>query len=319
MATDEQLRSAFRVLGRSVEAQVPMPPSAAAGRAPRPARRRARLLVPLFSAGAVAALTAGVVVLAGGPSRGPGEVVVTGPPATGASTGPVVPTPSPSVDVTQAVPTSPAAGPSSPRTSRTQAPSGALTAPTAPTRVEAVADGPTTVVTWAPPASGAGTVTGYLVEALDPSGQVVTSPRVGPDARRHEFASLAAGEYRLRVSALSAAGTGPAATSGTVSVRTAPPAAPIQAPPVPVGKGQVVVAWDKTSADKTGNSPLTGHRVVVYDGSGTELKTVDVPGGDGQFVILTLDVGATYRFRIVAVNAYGGSPPGPLSDPVTVT
>ena len=318
MASDEQLRTAFRILGRATEEQVPLPPSPVAPDGPAVGGPpRARRLVPLLSAGAVAALTVGVVVLADRPSDGPGEVVVTRPPASAPPTVPVDVTSGPSLGPGP-VPTTGAAAASSTRTPVSGGTSAVAGSLTAPTEVKAMADGPQAVVTWSVPVSGAGRVTGYLIEALDAGGKVVDGPRVGPDLRRYVFPSLAAGEYRVRVSVLSSGGTGPGATSGQVSVRTAPQVAPVQAPPVAVGGGRVVVAWYEPAADAMGNSPLTGYRVFAYDAAGSEVKTLDVAAGD-QYVIVPLEVGGTYRFRIVAVNAFGGSPLSPFSDPVTVT
>ena len=80
----------------------------------------------------------------------------------------------------------------------------------------------------------------------------------------------------------------------------------------------MLVSWDPVPADQAGNTPVTGYGVHVYDVAGTEVRAVGA-ASDATSLRVELTAGVTYRFRVVSLNAYGGSPFSVMSAPVTAT
>lgn len=128
---------------------------------------------------------------------------------TGTASATSSPSPTPSPSATSSP--SPTSSPSSTPT---------LTVPGAPTNVVATAGAKRTVdVTWTAPTSNGGSViTSYAVTAIRSDGLRSTMNVSSTSARF----SLNPGTYTFTVAAVNGVGTGPAASSGTVSVKQAP-------------------------------------------------------------------------------------------------
>ena len=195
----------------------------------------------------------------------------------------------------------------------TPTPAPALTAPTA---VQATRDpgGTQVALSWQPPSTDGGSpVTGYRVarDGTDTTGGGAYSTVLPATARSFGFSLLSAtSAYRLTVQAITAAGTGPAATvtSPARTVLTAPSAPTAVTLARDTTGTKVTINWQPPQTD--GGSAVTGYR-VTRDGT-------DTTGGGGYstvvaatartFTMTLLQPGMAYTLRVSAVNAVGTGP-----------
>ncbi|HEY1616948.1 MAG TPA: fibronectin type III domain-containing protein, partial [Streptosporangiaceae bacterium] len=171
--------------------------------------------------------------------------------------------------------------------------------PRAPRSVTAAAGFRQASVTWwAPSADGGDPVTGYVVSATPGSARV----RVAADARSAALTGLRDGRaYRLRVAAVTAAGTGPASTSAPLTPRTTVPGPPIGVTAAPASSG-VEVSWQPPASN--GGSSVSSYVIEV---TGTTRK-ISVRAAARSVVVTGLKKGTSYGFRVAARNPRGTGP-----------
>jgi hypothetical protein len=192
----------------------------------------------------------------------------------------------------------------------------AATAPTAPTVGTATAGNGTATVTWTPPADdGGAAISGYSIAAVDGAGATVGTATAAGTATSGTVTGLTNGtSYRLKVTATNSVGTGPdSALSNPVTPATVSGAPTIGTAASGVTSDTVVsatAAW--TAPTSNGGSPVTGYRVTADRYSGLTLVSsalwpATLPAGATSLKWTGLASGATYKFRVRAVNAVGTS------------
>ena len=177
-------------------------------------------------------------------------------------------------------------------------------APTAPTGVAASPRATAAVVTWTAPSSNNGsaiidyTIARYRGVVAEAS-EVVAAP-----ATSRTVSGLVPGvTYTFVVSARNALGSSPRSAASNAATVGAP-----TAPTVVVGRSDTttsaVVTWVASSSN---GSAITGYRVIPYRGT-TALTPRVVTGTATTRRVTGLVAGATYTFRVEALNKWGTSP-----------
>ncbi len=176
------------------------------------------------------------------------------------------------------------------------------TTPGAPIGVTATAGNGSILVSWNKPSDGGSNIISYTATA-EPGGATCTA--LAPDTTCGITGLTAGTEYTVTVTALNAAGAGPASSTGLSSVAT-----PYTTPGAPTGldtfvnaqtTGQVSLSWNTPSSD--GSSPVTGYLVEYHDGDATWefLATTN----SNSYTTTSLLMATTYYFRVTAENAAG--------------
>ncbi|MCU1551315.1 MAG: hypothetical protein JWR36_1875 [Glaciihabitans sp.] len=173
-----------------------------------------------------------------------------------------------------------------------------ITAPTAPTGVNATAANASASVSFSPPASNGGApITSYRVTAT-PGGATATGGS-SPIA----IGGLTNGtSYTFAVTATNSAGTGPASSASNSVTPASIPDAP-GAPTTVPGDGQVALSW---VAPASNGSAITGY-IVHYSVSGAADWQPVAPGVGTAVTVTSLTNGTSYDFQVAAVNALGAS------------
>lgn len=188
-------------------------------------------------------------------------------------------------------------------------PNGTASVPGAPTGANATPGNGQATVSWtAPTSNGGSAITGYRVTPY--AGSTPLPERTfDASATTRAITGLTNNVgYSFRVQAVNAVGPGPQSAPTAVVVPVAgTPGAPGRPKIDNVSGTSVTLAWSPAT---TGGSPITGHAITAYIG-GTAQKTVTYPSGARTQTISGLTAGATYTFRVRAINAVG---PGAFSD-----
>src|SRR6266566_3160887 len=174
----------------------------------------------------------------------------------------------------------------------------------APQNVTATAGNAQATVSWQTPSSDGGSaITGYTVTPyIGATAQPATN--VSGTTLSTTISGLTNGTtYTFAVAATTVVGTGPAATSPTVTPVTVP-SAPQNVSAV-AGNAQATVSWQAPSS--TGGSPITGYVVTTFIGTAQQSKTT-VDAATNSTTITGLTNGTTYSFSVVATNAAGTGP-----------
>jgi Fibronectin type III domain len=200
------------------------------------------------------------------------------------------------------------------------------TVPGAPSLRTASAGVRAVTASWSGPATAGGyPVTGYTVTATNRVSGVATSTRVAGGARSATVSGLTNNTgYRLTVAATNVVGTGPSSSSSAV-VTTARPAeaSHIGKASKGVRTDSVVSATATWSAPKvTGGTPVRGYLVTAYRFKGANLVgkktwTSTLAPTSTRLRFRGLVSGATYRFKVRAVNLAGTSAFSTFSNRVT--
>ncbi len=198
-----------------------------------------------------------------------------------------------SVTATNAAGTSPASAPSAAVTPSAPAPPGP------PFVTEVLARDGEAEVIWSPPPAGAGTVTGYLLEAT-PGG---ASAEAGGDVTRAILPGLSNGTaYRITVTARNGNGAGPpSAPSATVVPEPGRlPLSPMVTSVVALNQ-RADVQW---VAPPDGGATITGYTVRASPGG----QVVRVPAGTTVASVTGLANGTATTLSVTASNSAGEGP-----------
>ena len=195
-----------------------------------------------------------------------------------------------------------------------------MTIPGAPAIVSATPGNASVALAWrAPGSNGGGAISNYIIEyKVDgPSVTWTRFPRVASSATTATVTSLTNGtSYLFRVTAVNAAGIGPASN-------TSDPVMPVTVPTV--AYGVVAVGGDK-QARLTWNAPASNGGLAVIDyvvevrAAGAAVWTTFADGVSAatSATVTGLTNGVTYTFRVTAKNSFGSSAASAESVPVVV-
>ena len=160
-----------------------------------------------------------------------------------------------------------------------------------------------------------GNLAGYHVERADSSGGPFARLTDAPlDASAFTDVTATPGvTYRYRVVAVDYHGTqGTAATAtATRPAGASAPAQPTDLAAVAAGHGRVELTWVDNAASET------GYRVERSAGSGAYATIVMLPADATEYADTNAAGATAYRYRVVAFNAAGDSPPSNPADATT--
>ena len=195
-----------------------------------------------------------------------------------------------------------------------------MTIPGAPAIVSATPGNASVALAWrAPGSNGGGAISNYIIEyKVDgPSVTWTRFPRVASDATTATVTGLTNGtNYLLRVTAVNAAGIGPASN-------TSDPVMPVTVPTVAFGvvavggDKQAAITWSAPASN--GGLPIIDY-VVEVRAAGSAVWTTFADGVSAatSATVTGLTNGVTYTFRVTAKNSFGSSAASAESIPVVV-
>lgn len=181
------------------------------------------------------------------------------------------------------------------------------TPPTAPTNVDAVPYSGYFDLTWTVPDGGGLTITDYAIQYSDNNGATWTLLNDGVSTNNYALVNgLTVGStYIFQVAAISAGGQGDWSVPSDPAVFGTVPAQ-VGTPSVAASNGAVTVSWSAPAA----NGYAISDYVVEYrdTSTGTWYAFGDGISATTSTVVTGLTVGATYVFRVSAVNQLGTGP-----------
>ncbi|MEU8168692.1 fibronectin type III domain-containing protein [Micromonospora sp. NPDC049004] len=186
-------------------------------------------------------------------------------------------------------------------------------APGTPATPTAVAGITSATVSWTAPASNGSPITTYLITPIRDG---VTQPTLTFDASTtsRTLTGLTAGSsYAFRVTAVNAYGTGAASPASAAVVPYTLPGAPTITS-VTAGTTAATLSW---TTPANGGSPITGYTVTPYL-NGVAQTPQTFTGTATTQTVTGLTGGATYTFRVAAINAAGTGGQSAASAAVTV-
>ena len=169
------------------------------------------------------------------------------------------------------------------------------------------------LVSWDPPDNGGSSITGYRVQWKGPGQEYnETDRQVTVTSPRHQISGLTEGaEYTVKIVAVNAVGSGPAAEASAVVAE--PPGTP-RSPAVVAHNTTLEVSWEAPS--EAGGSAITEYHVLwkgpgqKFDDSRCSFRRITIPAGETlQALIGPLSNGTAYGIRVVAVNESGPGAP----------
>lgn len=178
-----------------------------------------------------------------------------------------------------------------------------FTTPGAPTSVSGVrGDGSVTLSWTAPSSNGGSAVTDYLVEFASGGAYSTFSDGTSTNTSATVTGLTNGTAYTFRVSAINAAGTGPASTASSAVTPLSVPSVP-QSLSATASNQTVVLNWSAPSS--TGGSPITDY-VAEYSTTGTSGWVAFGTTSSVRSETATgLTNGTLYYFRVSAVNTVG--------------
>ena len=184
--------------------------------------------------------------------------------------------------------------------------------PGAPTGLSATAVGSSRIrLTWrAAPGGSGGAVSGYRIEvsANGVSGWSTLVANSRSTATTYTHPGLAPGTTRYyRVSAISAAGTGPASNVDGATTLTTVPGQPRNLRATP-GRGLINLSW--TAPAGSGGSAITGYSIESSSDGGVSWTVVEANTRTTttSYTHGNLPPGATRHYRVAAINSRGRGP-----------
>jgi hypothetical protein len=185
--------------------------------------------------------------------------------------------------------------------------------PSAPPTASTTPGNGQATVSWTAPANNGAAITGYTVTPY--IGTTAQSPRLfASTATSQAITGLTNGTtYTFTVAAVNSRGTGPATTTGSVVVGV--PTAPALVTATG-GSGQATVTWSAPASNN--GSAITGY-VMTPIKNGVAQTPISYSASPLSRTITGLTPGASYTFRVAAINARGSSPLSAMSNAVNVT
>ena len=190
--------------------------------------------------------------------------------------------------------------------------SGAATVPAAPQRLAATAGSASVSLSWSAPVSdGGAAITGYNVyRGTISGGESATPVATNVSALSFTNTGLTNGTtYYYQVAAINSAGLSPRSSQAFATpqiVQATVPTAPTGVAAVG-GSSSVALSWSTPASN--GGSPITGYNLYRGTTAGAESATpVATNVKATSFTDTGLTNGATYYYKVAAVNAVGTSP-----------
>jgi hypothetical protein len=182
--------------------------------------------------------------------------------------------------------------------------------PTAPSNVTATPGVGSADLSWTAPSSDGGSaITGYTVTLIPPAPSAV----VTITATTASVTGLDNGQtYTFTVAAFNANGTGPASSSGPVTILGGVPGAPTNVVAI-AGDQAATLSW--TAPASSGGSLVSGYVVAIATPAGLSPQVSF--SGPTSAVVTSLANGTPYTFTVAAVNAFGTGPASLPSAAVT--
>jgi hypothetical protein len=198
----------------------------------------------------------------------------------------------------------------------------AASVPDAPTNVIAVGGIGQATVSWTAPADNGSPITGYVVTPY--MGSHALAPRTfNSPATTQQITGLRfPRRYGFKVTAVSIVGKGPQSVMSNIVALPDVPRPPTDVT-ARAANAKARVAWAEPT---NGGSPITGYVVTPYIGDVPQVPQAFGPSPTVATVV-GLTNGATYTFRVAAVNAVGTGPqsspsnavqPATVPDPPTI-
>jgi hypothetical protein len=194
----------------------------------------------------------------------------------------------------------------------------ALSVPGAPTAVAATVSGTTATIKWSEPANNGGVaLTSYTITTK--AGGIAQGTRVvsgSPPATQTTVSGLNVGtSYTFTVKATNSVGTGAESTPSNAVTPSAPMAPGAPSAVTATGKSSgAVLGWTAPASD--GGSPITGYRVTSYLGTVAQASTT-FSSIATTATVNGLTNGASYTFKVAAINAVGTGAESAASAAVT--
>jgi hypothetical protein len=187
-----------------------------------------------------------------------------------------------------------------------------ITAPDAPTAVQATAGAAQAVVTWAAPAANGSPITGYEVSWSGGGASGTRTVTASPAT----VTGLTNGTgYTFQVAARNAVNLGPASAPTAAVTPVAAPDAPTISVAV-AGDGWASVSW--TPPRNTGGAPIQGYLVRTYLAGSASVVGEQTVGADvTRHTVSGLVNGTAYQFEVRAANGVGEGPSTGRSNTVT--
>ena len=181
-----------------------------------------------------------------------------------------------------------------------------VTTPTAATSVAGTAGDTQVTLTWtAPTDNGGSAITDYTVESSSDSTTWTTFADGTSTTASATVTGLTNGtSYTFRISPVNAQGTGTASTASAAVVPVTTPGVPTAVAATADGT-TATVTW--TAPTVTGGTAITGYKVesTVDDGATWATATADTASTAATATYSDLTSGASYSFRVSAINAVG--------------
>ena len=181
-----------------------------------------------------------------------------------------------------------------------------VTTPTAATSVAGTAGDTQVTLTWtAPTDNGGSAITDYTVESSSDSTTWTTFADGTSTTASATVTGLTNGtSYTFRISPVNAQGTGTASTASAAVVPVTTPGVPTAVAATADGT-TATVTW--TAPTVTGGTAITGYKVeqTVDDGTTWATATADTASTAATATYSDLTSGASYSFRVSAINAVG--------------
>ena len=193
------------------------------------------------------------------------------------------------------------------------------TPPSAPPAPAVFAGNGQVSLSWNVPANAGSAITDYVIEISSNDGGTWTTLVDGASTTPSAVVTgLTNGApYRFRVSAVNAAGTGPASAASAAVTPTAGPNVPASPPaPTPTaGNAQVALSW---TAPATGGSAISDYLIETSTNNGMSWTTfADGVSTATSTTVTGLTNGTAYVFRVSGINAVGTGAPSAASAPAT--